>query len=231
LAGDDVDKLVAERGYAVEATLRRVRDDIISGRYAPNSKLYPKQIAEELGTSFIPVREALRVLESEGFVTFVNNRGTWVTPITLADARDLYATRIELEAQAVRIAEPFSATEIDALEGILEDLRRGNAANDHDRVVDLNREFHFSLYRKSNSPRRLGLIELLWFHSERYQRMSIDHRHDAADAEHHAIVEALRDGDHEAAGSALGAHLQTTIDLLAANFVGDVAGSEVSPHG
>lgn len=226
-----MNKLVAERGFAVDETLRRVRDDIISGRYAPNSKLFPKLIAEELGTSFIPVREALRVLESEGFVTFVNNRGTWVTPLTLADARDLYDTRIELESQAVRMAESFAPAEIDRLEEILEGLLDGKSRNDHDQVVDLNREFHFSLYRKSNSPRRLGLIELLWFHSERYQRLSIDHRHDGADAEHRAILDAIRAGDHVAAGDALGVHLRTTIDLLAANFVEDAAGSEVSPHG
>ena len=224
-----MNKLAAERGYAVDATLRRVRDDIISGRYAPNSKLYPKLIAAEHGTSFIPVREALRVLESEGFVTFVNNSGTWVTPLTITDARDLYDTRIEIESQAVRRAEPFSSAEIDRLEDCLLQLRSANSTNDHDQVVEMNRAFHFALYQKSNSPRRLGLIELLWFHSERYQRMSLDHRHDAADAEHHAILDALRDGDHRAAGDALGAHLQTTIDLLAANFVEDAAGSEVSP--
>lgn len=219
-------KLLAERGFAVEATLSRVREDIINGRYAPNSKLFPKVIAEEHGTSFIPVREALRILESEGFVTFVNNRGTWVTPLSLEDAKDLYSTRIELESQAVRNSAPFSSEEIDLLEGILEKIHVHNAVHEVAEVVELNRQFHFSLYEKTNSPRRLRLIEQLWFHSERYQRLSVDHRDDAGDAEHRAILGALRSGDHDAAADLLAAHLRTTIDLLTSQYADKLVSAE-----
>lgn len=207
-------KLLAERGFAVEASLSRLRQDIISGRYAPNSKLFPKAIAEEHGTSFIPVREALRILESEGFVTFVNNRGTWVTPLSLADARDLYSTRIELESQTLRNAESFTDEELSALRSILDDIKTAFDSGDAGKVVKLNRDFHFSLYQKSHSPRRLRLIEQLWLHSERYQRLSVDHRKDAGDDEHRAILRALERHDHEAASQALADHLRTTIDLL-----------------
>ena len=89
----------------VEQVLDFVREGIISGRYPPRSKLLPKQIAEHCGTSFIPVREALRVLESEGFVAFVHNRGAWVTPLSLNDLKDLYEIRLELESEAVRRAD------------------------------------------------------------------------------------------------------------------------------
>lgn len=224
-------KLLVERGFAVEATLNRVREDIISGRYAPNSKLFPKIIAEEHGTSFIPVREALRILESEGFVTFVNNRGTWVTPLSLEDAKDLYSTRIELESQAVRNAAPFSSAEIDSLEEILEKIHAHNDAHEAAEVVELNRQFHFFLYEKSNSPRRLRLIEQLWFHSERYQRLSVDHRDDAGDAEHRAILAALRKGDHDAAADLLAAHLRTTIDLLTSQYADKLTSAEVESTG
>jgi DNA-binding GntR family transcriptional regulator len=226
-----VKKLLVERGFAVEATLNRVREDIISGRYAPNSKLFPKAIAEEHGTSFIPVREALRILESEGFVTFVNNRGTWVTPLSLEDAKDLYSTRIELESQAVRNAAPFSSEEIDSLEEILEKIHAHNDAHEAAEVVELNRRFHFSLYEKSNSPRRLRLIEQLWFHSERYQRLSVDHRDDAGDAEHKAILDALRKGDHDRAAEMLAVHLRTTIDLLTSQYADKLTSAEVESTG
>ena len=211
-------KSVAERGFAVEASLSRMRQDIISGRYAPNSKLFPKAIAEEHGVSFIPVREALRILESEGFVTFVNNRGTWVTPLSLEDAKDLYSTRIELESQAVRNAAPFSSHEINTLKSIIDQIRVHNSAHESAEVVVLNRQFHFALYSKSNSPRRLRLIEQLWFHSERYQRLSVDQRDDAGDAEHRAIIGALSRGNHDDAAKLLAAHLQTTIDLLSSKY-------------
>ncbi len=224
-------KLLVERGFAVEATLNRVREDIISGRYAPNSKLFPKVIAEEHGTSFIPVREALRILESEGFVTFVNNRGTWVTPLSLEDAKDLYSTRIELESQAVRNAAPFSSAEIDVLEDILTKIHVHNSVHEAAEVVELNRRFHFFLYEKSNSPRRLRLIEQLWFHSERYQRLSVDHRDDAGDAEHRAILAALRRGDHDAAANLLAAHLRTTIDLLTSQYADKLTSAEAESTG
>jgi DNA-binding GntR family transcriptional regulator len=90
----------------------------------------------------------------------------------------------------------------------------GNKKHQNAKLVALNRELHFSMYRKAHSPRRLKLIEQLWLHSARYQRMSLDFRHDASDAEHRKIVNKLRRGDHEGAAEALRAHLQTTVDLL-----------------
>ena len=89
-----------------------IREGIISGDYRPGAKLLPKQIAESCGTSFIPVREALRVLESEAFVSFVHNRGAWVTPLSKADLQDIYMLRIELECEAVNQATPFTEVEI-----------------------------------------------------------------------------------------------------------------------
>jgi DNA-binding GntR family transcriptional regulator len=217
-----VKRLLVRRGFAVDATLDRMREDIIRGRYAPNSKLFPKAIAKEHGTSFIPVREALRILESEGFVTFVNNRGTWVTPLSIEDAKDLYATRIEIESSAVRQATPFSSEELDTLDEVLDEIRIRNAEHKAAEVVKLNRCFHFSLYEKSNSPRRMRLIEQLWLHSERYQRMSVKQRGDAGDAEHRAILGALRLGNHDAAADLLAEHLRTTIDLLASSFTDEM---------
>ena len=111
----------------VEQVLTYVREGIISGHFPPDVKLLPKQIAESCGTSFIPVREALRVLESEGFVNFVHNRGAWVTPLSLADLEDIYTIRIELECEAVRRAEPFSKAEIAHLDDLL--ARSATATN------------------------------------------------------------------------------------------------------
>jgi DNA-binding GntR family transcriptional regulator len=198
----------------VELVLEHIRDGIITGRYPPQSKLLPKQIAERCGTSFIPVREALRVLESEGFVTFLHNRGAWVTPLSLQDLEDLYTIRLELECEAVRRAAPFDAADIDALEKLLERSRLHADKGRHAKVVELNRELHFAIYRKAGSPRRMKLIEQLWLHAARYQRMALDYRHDAADAEHSEIVDMLRVGDHEGAARALHTHLSTTVSLL-----------------
>ncbi|HSL73333.1 MAG TPA: GntR family transcriptional regulator [Ilumatobacteraceae bacterium] len=204
----------ATEDSTVEQVLEFIRDGIVRGGYPPRSKLLPKQIAESCGTSFIPVREALRVLESEGFVTFVHNRGAWVTPLSLHDLEDLYTIRLELECEAVRRASRFDDAEIEALEKMLERSRVSDEKGRRAEVVRLNRDFHFTIYRKADSPRRMKLIEQLWLHSARYQRMSLDYRHDAADAEHRGIVDMLRCGDHDAAAESLRTHLTSTVVLL-----------------
>lgn len=209
---DSAEKAVEDS--TVEQVLEFVRNAIITGRYPPRSKLLPKQIAESCGTSFIPVREALRVLESEGFVNFVHNRGAWVTPLSLRDLEDLYTIRLELECEAVRRSTPFDDDEIAALEKLLDRARNHDEKGRRTHVVQLNREFHFAIYRKAESPRRMKLIEQLWLHSARYQRMSLDYRHDAADGEHRDIVNMLRCGAHDAAADALHTHLTSTVALL-----------------
>lgn len=202
----------------VEQVVTFVRDGIISGEFPPAAKLLPKQVAEQCGTSFIPVREALRVLASEGFVSFVHNRGAWVTPLSTADLNDIYTIRIELECEAVRQADPFSESEIAHLDDLLSQLRDRHEHDDHAAIVSLNRQLHFSIYEKSGSPRRLKLIDQLWLHSARYQRLVINHRDDGADAEHGRMVDQLRRGDHDGAALALQDHLETTVRLMTAEI-------------
>jgi len=212
----------------VEQVLHYVREGIMDGEFPPRSKLLPKAIAETCGTSFIPVREALRTLESESFVHFVHNRGAWVTPLSVADLEDLYSIRMELECQAVRQADRFTKEEIERLDHILVQSVAGNKRRQKAKLISLNRELHFSIYRKANSPRRIKMIEGLWMHSARYQRMSLDFRHDASDAEHSDIIAGLRHGDHEAAAEALRVHLQSTVDLIRE----DVESAQMQPtHG
>ena len=100
--------------------VQHLRQGIISGEYRHNTKLLPKTIAERCGTSFIPVREALRILESEGFVIFRHNRGAWVTTLSISDLEDLYELRIELEGQAVRRARPCEERDIELLRDIVD---------------------------------------------------------------------------------------------------------------
>lgn len=208
----------------VEQVATFVREGIIGGEFPAGAKLLPKRIAEQCGTSFIPVREALRLLASEGFVSFVHNRGVWVTPLSKADLHDIYTLRIELECEAVRQATPFTEAEISHLDGLVESLRAHHHKHDHAGIVALNRELHFSIYEKAGSPRRLKLIDQLWLHSARYQRLVLDFRHDAADAEHREMVDELRRGDHDAAALALRTHLETTVRLMTAGIDDDPEG-------
>lgn len=203
---------------SVEHVLAYARDRIINGEYAPGTKLLPKILAEECGTSLIPVREAMRVLEADGLVTFIHNRGAWVSPISISDLNDLYSVRIPLEMDAVESAVDLTSADIKKLRMILDKADEAMASGDKASVVRLNKDFHFTIYLHSKSPWRMRLIEMLWSHAERYQRYSLNFRKDPADMEHNAIVDALAANDNRGAAKALGLHLQSTVELLNESF-------------
>ena len=199
---------------SVQQVLAFARAKIINGEYPPNTKLLPKILAEECGTSLIPVREAMRALESDGIVTFINNRGAWVSPISINDLNDLYSVRIPLEMNAVETAIDLTPEDIKKLREILDRSDEAMDSNNKAAVVKLNKDFHFAIYSHSKSPWRLRLIETLWSHAERYQRLSLNYRKDPADKEHHDIVDALAEHDNHGAAKAMGFHLKTTVELL-----------------
>jgi DNA-binding GntR family transcriptional regulator len=199
---------------SVALVVEHTRQGILADIYPADSKIHPKLIAERCGTSFIPVREALRILEAEGFIVFRHNRGAWVTPLTLADLHDIYKLRIELETEAVAQSKPFDKADIAKLNVLIKKMSQSKTKDKSDLIVQLNQDFHFAIYEHCGSERRLQIIQRLWMHSKRYQRLSLKIRHDAAEDEHIAIVKALETGDHKLAAKALGAHLSTTVNLL-----------------
>lgn len=203
---------------SVANVVEHLRQGIVSGKYKRDSKILPRQIADRCGTSFIPVREALRIMESEGFIIFRHNRGAWVTTVSLADLEDLYDLRVTLETQVVAKTSPFSDDELEKLKTMIQKMSIAYAKNDNGLVVKLNREFHFSIYSHGNSERRLRMIRQLWMHAERYQQLSLQVRHNAADEEHLAIVNALAARNHDLAAEALKIHLATTVSLLKAGW-------------
>lgn len=206
--------LNGENSSLVERVLSMTRERILSGVYPPGSRLRLQMLAKESGASLIPVREALRVLETERLVESIPNRGARVAPLSLDDMQDLYSVRILLETEAVRHARPLDREEEAELTALLDDLKQASASDHIARVLELHRRYHFALYGRTESSWQPYLIDLLWKHTERYQRLSLAFRHDAADPEHRAVLEALAQGDNDMAASALRAHLETTAKLV-----------------
>lgn len=203
---------------SVAHVVEHIRNGIITGRYQRESKILPKQIAERCGTSFIPVREALRILGAEGFIFFRHNRGAYVTPVSLTDLKDLYELRIEIEVEAVAQSRAFDDSELEEFSTLIKKMSHGYLEGNSARVVKLNHDFHFRIYDHCDSPRRLQIIRQLWLHAERYQHLSLQFRHDAAEDEHTAIINALSNRDHALAAEALRTHLTTTASLLKAGW-------------
>ena len=192
-------------------------DGIISGRYEPGSSLRLQALANEIGVSMIPVREALRRLEAEHLVRITQNRGAQVAPLSLEDVQDAYTVRIILEVEALRRS--FSALTEDDIararsltERMIRLWERGDEAG-----YETHRELHFVFYEKANSRWMMRTIETLWSHTERYRRLATELRGDpeTIGAEHGAVVDAVERGDEEAALTALRTHLERSVAVLA----------------
>jgi DNA-binding GntR family transcriptional regulator len=205
---------VAPRGKvsSVERAYQHIRRAIISGEYPPNSPLRLQRIATEAGVSIIPVREALRTLEGERLVRTEPNRGAIVAGVSLEDARDAYAMRILLETEAVRRS--YEHLTLEVLEQVrelalehLEQLSDGEAGDEA-----VHRDLHFAIYRPCGSPWLLRFIQTIWDHTERYRH--VGRSPDRVTSEHVAIVEALEQGDPEAAVEALREHLRNTLRAI-----------------
>jgi DNA-binding GntR family transcriptional regulator len=180
-----------------------LKDMIRSGELAPGSILRQRDVAEKLGVSPTPVREALQRLESEGFVVSEAHRGAMV--VRSEDSR-LYENaliRAALESLAAQLAAAkATADDLAEIEAINEELAR---SADPALAVSLNRRFHFRIYDAAGSTVMLAQLNLLWLTLEGGPR--VERALSESVAQHRDILEALRRGDGEAAAQRTSRHI------------------------
>lgn len=194
-----------------------LREAIIQGVFKPGEPLLLADIAKRLDVSIMPVREALKRLQSEGLVEQPPQKEARVTMLSLDDLEDTYATRILLETRVIRrSAEKFTEEDYARLSGILERYEISYRAGEAAEGRRLHKLFHFGMYEVAGSPWLLRLISMLWDNSERYRRLSLTQRGTVRDRrrEHAAVLEACRQNDSEAAAQQLEEHLRRTADLV-----------------
>ncbi|MBK0373917.1 GntR family transcriptional regulator [Streptomyces sp. RB110-1] len=177
-----------------------IRDDIVSGAHAPGSRLTEELLARRYGVSRVPVREALRTLESEGFVVTRRHAGACVAEPTAREAADLLEMRTLLEPLgAARAAERRSEAHLKVLRGLVrlgqERARRGEAED----LRALGGWFHETLAQASGSPGLIALLTQLrhktaWMYTVEQSARPAD-----SWAEFGAIVDAVARGDADRA--------------------------------
>ncbi len=209
-----------------EAVLRELRRTITAGELRPGEHVLQEEVADRLGVSRVPVREALKVLTAEGQVSYEAHRGYWVTELSVEELRELYLMRRLLETEALRWAVPrVDAQDIKRLWALNEALEAVCANGDFLGVMELDREFHLALFEKARLPRLLKTIRLLWQNSEPYRGVflnALDSRRRAR-REHRAILKACEDGDVESVIVALDLHRENAIADLAVVLDGETA--------
>jgi DNA-binding GntR family transcriptional regulator len=214
---------------SVDLVYLRTRQSILSGEFEPGVPLRVQDLANRNGVSMIPVREALRKLESEGFVESIPNRGARVTPMSLDDMLDVYRLRIVLEVEALRQAIPRLTTA--ALERARElNIRMHEGADLGGTATQtLHHELHFLLYEPSGSRWLLKTIQSVWDHTERYRRAMVPLVDmDDSRLQHQRIIDALSDNDAPAALRGLELHLERSRDILAGLYASSM---EISTSG
>lgn len=195
----------------------RIREDILSGKYTQNEELKENTIGNELGVSRTPVREALRQLELEGLVNIIPNKGAYVTGISEKDIHDIYVIRSYLEGLCARWAcEHISEEQLQALEEVVYLSEFHIKKQHHEQVLELDNKFHELIYEASNSKILNHVLSDFHHYVQRVRKISLSRpeRAEKSNAEHTAIVEAIRQRDGEKAETLAHEHIIRTIDNL-----------------
>ena len=199
-----------------EEVAERLRQRIFSRELAPGDWIDELRIADELGISRTPLREALKVLAAEGLVTMKLRRGAYVTEVSAQDLADVYHLLALLEADAAdAVARTASPAQLAQLQALHEEL--AGAVGEQERFFSLNEHFHLRLLELAGNRWRAQMVAdlrkvmKLNRHASLFRRGRVEQ----ALAEHHAILQALLQRDGPAASAAVRAHFASGLKAAA----------------
>jgi len=209
----------ASAGPASRQVYRALRDAIIATTLAPGQRISENELAERLSVSRTPVREALIRLRDDRFVQIVPQLGTFVTRISQTALADAQFIRESLECAAVRLAaERAGADDIAALRGLV--LRQAEVSEhgDHERFALLDDEFHAALCELAGHSVAWEVAQRVKGHLNRVRRLSLPQPRYLEEmvSEHGQVLEALEQGDPDAAEAMLRHHLRMVLSALPA---------------
>lgn len=206
---DGPDREAGVRSHAIAVDLRA---GILAGLYAPGTRVRQEELAERYGTSRIPVREALRDLESEGLVVLVPNSGAWIAKTDINECVEIYKIRERIEPLA--LSESILHMDEATIARLAELCAQIEASTEVEDFLKLDREFHLLSYKAAAMPTLLAMIERFWNTTQHYRRAYsrligkegqwIIH------SEHRLIMEAIRRRDGVDVQHLLESHIRRT---------------------
>lgn len=160
-----------DRRSAPQLIAESLRAAIVNGTLQPGEALRQDVLAQHYEVSRIPVREALRRLESEGWVRFLPNIGASVMPLCAEDALEIYEARAALECMLLRLAIPHhSKASLDVVRKLLASIAKLSDAGER---TELEKAFYLALYEPARRSRTMDLVSSLMDQGERYQRLGL----------------------------------------------------------
>jgi DNA-binding GntR family transcriptional regulator len=189
-----------------------LREVILDGTIAPGQWIRQEEVAERLGASRLPVREALRILEAEGLTEHVANRGARVPELGMHEVDVLYRMRERLEPLA--LAESLgrlTAADLDRLEDLQQRIEADTGVAD---FLALDREFHLLTYTGCPIDQLTATVTRLWNSTQHYRRafmaLTGPDRRWVVNAEHRLLLDAVRRRDREDSERYLTGHIRRT---------------------
>lgn len=198
-----------------------VRDLIMSGEVRQGEFLRLEHIAEELGVSVTPVREAMLSLRGEGFVNLEARRGFTVAPLSRRDVEDLFRVQADVAGElTARACAEVTDEIVERLAGLQERLERAAEREAADEVEELNFAFHRTINLAADSAKLSWILGTVVRYAPRRFFATIHGWQDASVAEHRAIIEALRTSDAEKARATMHEHITHAGELLVTHLTG-----------
>jgi DNA-binding GntR family transcriptional regulator len=194
-------------------TVNDLREMIVRGDIKPGFAIREASLSQTLNISRTPVREALKILETEGLVSIRKNQGARVSAVNLAEAYELFEAAAGIERYAAELATVrHSTADYKKLETLQTTLERAFLAGDLKKYFEVNQNIHLSIVKMAYNAALQSLHDGVFAHIRRlrYFALNADRRwHDSVD-EHRAILNALRRGDPRETGSLLESHVLAT---------------------
>ncbi|SNR30586.1 GntR family transcriptional regulator [Blastococcus mobilis] len=204
----------------------RVRDLILSGDLEPGAVLPQAALAQTIGISTTPLREALRRLKQEGLVELDAHRDARVRPLDATEARDLLELRRSLDPLAASLAaQRRTEADLADIRAALDGLEALSARPSVPQLESHHR-FHAAIHRASHNALLMETLDGLWVKSDRYRRHGLeagrsDEERDARATEHRLLFEAVRDGDEKTAAELMCRHVETSLGARSLDRLGD----------
>jgi DNA-binding GntR family transcriptional regulator len=194
-----------------------LREGIISGVFERGSRLKQAEIAERLQLSITPVREALKLLEAEGYVTGNSYRGACVAPFDVSASEEVLDLRLQLESRLIRgTLQHVTGKDIAELQAMNADFGRAFDEGDRAAARGINYRFHRRLYSIAAMPQTLHFVQILWARYPFDLINAVEGRGRHAAEEHDEIMRALVGGDLSAAMLAMRKHIESGYAALKA---------------
>lgn len=207
-----------------------LREGILSGRLPRGERLKQADIAAELSLSITPVREAFRILETEGYVVSETHRGVVVAPYDASATAEINELRVMLETHlAVAAMRNMSPADHASLVAIQREFEAADRAGDREAVRALNYRLHSRLYTCAGLPQTLHFVQVLWAKYPFDLINRIGGRAGRAAGEHRALLAALKAGDRRAVAAALRTHIDAGWRELGASMAPPSAAKPRAP--